>query len=252
MTDCILSATNLTRSFGGLVAVNDVSFRVERHEVFGIVGPNGAGKSTLFDLIAGVRRPSSGQIQAFGRRIEKLAVHERCWLGIGRTFQTSQMFPEHSVVESLMSVRAAAHRGVGGWLRPVGDPADDPKVAEMLEFTDLAGLEDALPAELTNLQQQKLAIGLALATGPQLLLLDEPSGGLIEAEVAELMRFIADIRGQGVTIVLIDHKMRLMMELSDRIMVMAAGRVIALGTPREVAADKHVQEAYLGHPAEPR
>lgn len=249
MKEWILSTENLSRSFGGLAAVDQVTFRVKRHEVFGIVGPNGAGKSTLFNLIAGVLPPSHGTIEAFGQRIDRLPTQKRCWMGIGRTFQASQMFPTHTIGESLLSAGSAKHRGISGWLRPVDLDSDREEMRALLPFIGLEGMEDALPSELTNLQQQKLAIGMALMTGPELLLLDEPSGGLIEAEVLELLAFIRRIRDRGITIVVIDHKMRLMMALSDRIMVMSAGKMIALDTPKNIANDITVQNAYLGRPA---
>lgn len=249
MTEWILSTENLSRSFGGLAAVDQVSFQVKKDEVFGIVGPNGAGKSTLFNLIAGVLPPSHGKIEAFGHRIDRMPTQKRCWLGIGRTFQAAQMFPTHTIGESLLSAGSAKHRGVAGWLRPVDLKSDRQEMLEFLGFIGLAGMEDLLPSELTNLQQQKLAIGMALITDPQLLLLDEPSGGLIEAEVLELLAFIKSIRDRGITIVVIDHKMRLMMNLSDRIMVMSAGKMIALDVPKKIASDVNVQNAYLGRPA---
>ncbi|UUZ62640.1 ATP-binding cassette domain-containing protein [Polaromonas sp. P1-6] len=230
------------------MAVDRITFDVQEHEVFGIVGPNGAGKSTLFNLIAGVIPPSSGRIEAFGQRIDHLSAHKRCWLGVGRTFQAAQLFPTHTVETGLLSAGAAGHRGFTGWLRPEQSGTDLATVGEMMRFIGLAGAHDLLPSQLTNLQQQKLAIGMALATGARLLLLDEPSGGLIEAEVFELLAFIRQIRDRGITVVVIDHKMRLMMELCDRIMVMSAGQEIALGTPKEITANERVQDAYLGRP----
>ena len=248
MSQPILAVDRISRSFGGLVAVDQITFEVRTHEVFGIVGPNGAGKSTLFNLIAGVMPPSAGRIEAFGQRIDHLPAHKRCWLGVGRTFQAAQLFSTHTVEAGLLSAGAAGRRGFSGWLRPERSAADRAAASELMRFIDLSGARDLLPAQLTNLQQQKLAIGMALATGARLLLLDEPSGGLIEAEVLELLAFIRRIRERGVTVVVIDHKMRLMMALCDRIMVMSAGQEIALGAPREIAALEHVQDAYLGRP----
>ncbi len=248
MTEPVLSADQVYRAFGGLVAVGGITFDVQENEVFGIVGPNGAGKSTLFNLIAGVLPPSSGKIEAFGQRIDHLPAHKRCWLGIGRTFQAAQLFGTHTVQEGLLSAGSAGHRGIGGWLRPARTDADRAKISGLLEFIGLEHAQDAHASELTNLQQQKLAIGMALGTGARLLLLDEPTGGLIEAEVLELLGFIKEIRNRRITIVVIDHKMRFMMELCDRIMVMTAGQEIALGVPTDIAANPRVQEAYLGRP----
>jgi ABC-type branched-subunit amino acid transport system ATPase component len=248
MTGCVLSTDQIGRSFGGLTAVDQISFDVKENEVFGIVGPNGAGKSTLFNLIAGVLPPSSGRITAFGRRIDRLSAHRRCWLGIARTFQAAQLFATHTVEQSLLSAASAQHRGLCGWLRSAHLDADRTAIQELIGFIGLEALRNKKPSELTNLQQQKLAIGMALATGGRLLLLDEPSGGLIETEVLELMAFIRQIRDSGATVVVIDHKMRLMMELCDRIMVMSAGKKIALGVPKDIASDESVQDAYLGRP----
>ncbi len=246
MSQSILSGAQITRSFGGLLAVDQITFDVAPHEIFGIVGPNGAGKSTLFNVIAGVMPPTSGRIEAFGRRIDQLPAHKRCWLGLGRTFQAAQLFSTHTVESGLLSANAAGHRGFAGWLRPERSEAGRAAVATMLPFLGLTEARNLRPSELTNLQQQKLAIGMTLATGAQLLLLDEPSGGLIEAEVFELLSFIRKIRDRGITVVVIDHKMRLMMEVCDRIMVMSAGKEIALGTPAEISSNKDVQDAYLG------
>jgi branched-chain amino acid transport system ATP-binding protein len=245
----LLETKHLRREFGGLVAVKDVTMSVEEGMIFGIVGPNGAGKTTLFNLIAGTIRPTSGQLVLFGERAERLPTHRRSWLGLGRTFQSAQLFSTHTVAASLWSVRGAAKRGPSGWLGTHRGPADREAVDELLDLLGLTDVAGALPSELTNLQQQKLAIGMALATDARLLLLDEPSGGLIDTEVTELLGFIGRLRDRGRTVVVIDHKMRLMMQLCDQIMVMTAGEELMVGTPAEVAADTAVQNAYLGRKA---
>ena len=249
MDDVVLSSTGLTRTFGGLVAVDDVTFEVRRGEIFGVIGPNGAGKSTLFNAIAGVVPPSAGQVSMNGRRIDRLPTHKRSWLGLGRTFQAAQSFPTQTVMESLLSARTARRRGISGWLRSAS-PRDDVEVAQdIAAFVGLAPVAQKRPAELTNLEQQKLAIAMSLATECSVLLLDEPSSGLIESEVSELMTFIRKIRDSGITLVVIDHKMRLMMQICDRIMVMASGRQITVGTPAEIAAHEDVIDVYLGRPS---
>jgi branched-chain amino acid transport system ATP-binding protein len=221
---------------------------VARGEIFGIIGPNGAGKSTLFNVIAGVVPPTSGAVMFEGRRVDRLRPHQRSWLGLGRTFQAAQAFATHTVCESLLSARTSRHRGVSGWLRS-SRPSDDLEVVrDVAAFVGLSERLDQRPHELTNLERQKLAIGMALATECTTLLLDEPSGGLIEAEVTELVDFIGRVRASGVTLVVIDHKMRMMMGLCDRIMVMATGRMIAMGTPEEIAAHEEVIDTYLGRP----
>jgi len=247
----ILSVQSLTKKFGGLVAVNDITLSIQEGEIYGIVGPNGAGKTTLFNLIAGNIKPSGGTIEAFGLRVDRLLAHKRSWLGLGRTFHSAQLFHTHTVTASLLSARTAGRRGVKGWLATGRSAADLQATAELLEFLGLAHTAHRLPSELTNLEQQQLAIGMAMATGAKLLLLDEPSGGLIDNEVLDLMAFIGRIRDRGITIVMIDHKMRLMMQLCDRIMVMTTGTQLAEGSPQEIATDERVQDAYLGRVKRP-
>lgn len=248
MSNEVLSTRAVTRRFGGLVAVDAISIDVNPNEIYGIVGPNGAGKSTLFNLIAGVLPPSSGRIEALGQRIDKMPPYRRTWLGIGRTFQTTQAFPTMGVEEALLSSISGGHHGIAGWLRSAHRAVDRERARQIMQVVGLTDKETVPPSGLTTLELQRLGIGLALATGAQLLLLDEPSGGLVISEVSELSELIQAIRGTGITVVVIDHKMRLMMQLCDRIMVMSAGKQIALGTPKAVAMDTAVQEAYLGKP----
>lgn len=248
MSDTILSTHAVTRRFGGLVAVDAISIEVNPNEIYGIVGPNGAGKSTLFNLIAGVMPPSSGRIEALGRRIDRMAPHRRAWLGIGRTFQTTQAFPTMGVEEALLSSISGTHRGIAGWLQSARRSADRDHARQIMNTVGLIGKETVAPSGLTTLELQRLGIGLALATDAKVLLLDEPSGGLVMSEVSQLSGLIKEIRDTGITVVVIDHKMRLMMQLCDRIMVMSAGAQIALGTPKVIAMDTAVQEAYLGKP----
>lgn len=248
MSTAILSTQEVTRRFGGLVAVDSISIDVQPAEIYGIVGPNGAGKSTLFNLIAGVISPSSGRIDVLGKRVDKMAPYRRSWLGIGRTFQTSQAFPTMGVEDALLCSISGSHRGLRGWLRGAHNSADIERAHKIIDTVGLQGRSAVTPAGLTNLEQQRLGIGLALSTGAQVLLLDEPSGGLVMSEVMELKDLIQSIRATGVTVVVIDHKMRLMMQLCDRIMVMSAGKQIAVGQPREIASNVAVQQAYLGTP----
>jgi branched-chain amino acid transport system ATP-binding protein len=245
----VLETRHLRREFGGLTAVSDVTMSVDEGEIYGIVGPNGAGKTTLFNLVAGTIRPTSGQLTLFGTRADRLPMHRRSWLGLGRTFQAAQLFGTHTVAQGLRTARGSARRGMGGWLAPRDTDEDRRALAELLELTGLTDVADSLPSGLTNVQQQQLAIGMAVATGARLLLLDEPSGGLIESEVGQLLDFIKGLRDRGHTIVVIDHKMRLMMHLCDRIMVMTAGEELAVGTPHEIASNPEVQDAYLGRKA---
>lgn len=248
MSDPILSTQAVTRRFGGLTAVDAISIEVNSNEIYGIVGPNGAGKSTLFNLIAGVIPPSSGRIEVLGRRIDRMAPHRRAWLGIGRTFQTTQAFPTMGVEESVLSSISGTYTGIAGWFHSARRPADRDHARKIMNSVGLTGKETVAPSGLTTLELQRLGIGLALATNAKVMLLDEPSGGLVMSEVSQLSQLIRDIRDTGITVVVIDHKMRLMMQLCDRIMVMSAGSQIALGTPKEVAMDASVQQAYLGKP----
>ncbi len=241
-----LTLRDVDRRFGGLKAVDSVSMTVSEGEIFGIIGPNGAGKTTLFNLISGNVSTMSGAIELYGRRIERMPVHRRARLGLGRTFQTSQLFAGVTVHENLEIAEVSSRRGVGGWL---GSPTARRTVeAERvdLEAWDLADKGERLAGELTLFEQQRLALAMTLAAGARVLLLDEPSGGLVESEVHQLMELIRGIRDRGVTVLVIDHKMRLMMQLCDRIMVMALGAVITTGDPTEIAADARVRELYFG------
>lgn len=242
----ILETRRLSRRFGGLLAVDDVSFGVAENELFGVVGPNGAGKSTLFNLLAGKVTPSTGEIIANGIRVERKRPHWRCRHGIARTFQLAQSFPNVTVGENVAMARAAAS-GVVGMLRgAAGGKGERQFRAELLERFALSGQAFRVANELTVFEQQRLALCLAVATGPSVLLLDEPSGGLIESEVRELQQIISGIRLSGTTVLIIDHKMSLIMSLCDRVLVMSSGRALALGTPAEVQANPEVRRSYLG------
>lgn len=244
----VLETSGLSRHFGGLIAVDSVDLAVHRGEIFGIIGPNGAGKSTLFNLVAGVVPPSAGTVTLLGTRVDKMRIHQRCDLGLGRTFQEAQAFESHTVLDCLLSAGAARNKGLSGWIGRVDDAGSLDRATELLDRLGLTDRAAFHPDELTNLEQQKLAIGMAVATGCEVLLLDEPSGGLIEAEVTEIADFIVSLRERGLTVVVIDHKMRLMMALCDRIMVMAEGAVVTVGTPREVREHEDVINVYLGRP----
>ena len=239
-----LAVNGLSRSFGGVVAVDDVSFQVPEGEIFGVIGPNGAGKTTLFNLVSGIVPSQQGRIEFFGRRIEKLQAHRRASLGLGRTFQTSQLFGELSVRQNYQVAVVGGRRGLASWFEPPS--ARDGDRVDGLKAWGLLALADRPAGELSLFDQQRLAIAMALADGARALLLDEPSGGLVEREVLQLLDLIREIRGQGITVLVVDHKMRLMMQLCDRIMVMALGAEVMTGSPDEVAADARVHELYFG------
>lgn len=238
MTD-VLTVRGLSRHFGGVRAVDNVSLTVSEQEIFGIIGPNGAGKSTLFSLIAGSDRASTGTVEAFGRRIDRMPPFRRSRLGLGRTFQNSQIFGESSILDNLAIAGIPHEHRLKN--RSIKDQA----------FRALAqvGLNDDHARQTTSLplfDQQRLSIAMALMGAPSILLLDEPSGGLVEQEVAVLGQLLDRIRQTGVTVVVIDHKMKLMTSLCDRILAMATGRVLFEGTPQQVVDDPGVRTAYLG------
>ena len=232
----ILKASHLTKKFGELVAVNDLSFEVTRGQIFGIAGPNGAGKSTVYNLITGFY-PYEGDITLEGRNISGLAPYRIAGLGISRTFQIPQTFPSLSVESSI---------GVGSRFGDSGgyDPA---YVEEIIRFVDLHDHRHQLTGRLSLLDKKKLMIGAALATRPKILLLDEPMAGSNATEIKSLMNLIRAINGElGVTIIIIEHFMKVLTELTEKLLIIEAGTEIAFGDPKTVTSDPRVCECYLG------
>jgi len=228
----ILELAKVTKSFGGLVAVNDVSFQVNQGEIFGLIGPNGAGKTTILNLITGFMRPTKGKIVFDGHDITGMPPHRVNRLGIGRTFQIDSILNSFCVRSSVAI--AAKHN-------------NDEQISQLLSEM---GLRDCLEEKAGNLphgHQKRLTIAMALATNPKVLLLDEPLGGMSAEELSNTSRLIKEIREKrGLTIILIEHNVRAVMKLCDRIAVLNFGQKIAEGTPDEVRQNEEVIKAYLG------
>ncbi|MEW2176020.1 branched-chain amino acid ABC transporter ATP-binding protein/permease [Streptomyces sp. NPDC005406] len=250
-----LEISHVTKRFGALTALNDVTLTVEQGEIRGIVGPNGSGKTTLFNVISGLYRPSEGQVAGVGRDIGRARPYQLSLAGMARTFQNLRLFAQMTVRENILVVldrsRTRAVWQYAVW--PVGVLADERRLQaeadHILEEYGLTAFADAQPQSLPYGIQRRIEIARAMAGRPRLLLLDEPAAGLNGEEVGQLSAIVRSIRDQGVTVVLIEHNMGLVMSLCERITVLATGTVIAEGTPAEVAATPEVVEAYLGDSA---
>ncbi|MCG8478738.1 MAG: ABC transporter ATP-binding protein [Spirochaetales bacterium] len=251
----MLRVTGLCKAFGGLVAVHDIDLAVERGTIHAVIGPNGAGKTTFFNALTALIPPDSGEIVFNGRRIDGLATHRIAALGIGRTFQNIRLFPYLSVLENVkVGAHILAHHTLlDAVLRSGRFRREEREIHEFaLALLDRVGLADKRDAYARNLpygEQRKLEISRALASKPSLLLLDEPAAGMNNAETAALDEFIRSLKAEGYTILLIEHDMKLVMSIADRITVIDHGEKISEGVAREVQADERVIEAYLGRRA---
>lgn len=233
----LLEVEGLAKHFGGVQAVRDLSFQVREGEILGVIGPNGSGKTTTFHLITGFHRPDRGLVRFNGEEITGLPPYAVCARGLCRTFQVAKPFPNISVHRNVL-MGALLHRP---------DPADAARrVDEVLRSVGLETHADMAAGSLTTIDQRRLEVARALATEPKLLLLDETMAGLNPTEADEAMRLIRDLRAQGLTVVVVEHVMRAVMSLSDRLVVLNQGTKIAEGPPREVVADPLVVQAYLG------
>ncbi len=250
----LLELDHVTMQFGGLTALNDVSFHIQTGEILGLIGPNGAGKTTCFNVMTGVYQATHGEVRFQGSKLAKLDRHKITRLGIARTFQNIRLFPEMTALENVI-VGCEAHSKtsvVGAMLHLPKQQREEKqfraRAMELLTFMGIADRADDAAKNLPYGYQRRLEISRALATQPSLLCLDEPAAGFNPAEKLELMGLIRTIRDQGYTVLLIEHDMNLVMGVTDRIVVLDFGKKIAEGSPTEVRANSAVIAAYLGEP----
>jgi branched-chain amino acid transport system ATP-binding protein len=247
-TNLLLETRNLRKIFGGLVAVDDVSIGIYEHSLHSIIGPNGAGKTTLFNMISGVLPPTRGNVIFKGREITHLPTYRIAHQGIGRSFQITNIFPNLTVLESIRLSSQAMGKDNFRLLKSVNHFKKYVQAAEeIIALVGLEGKESSLALSLSHGEKRKLEIGIMLASHPDLLLFDEPTAGMSSDQVPELLAIIQKIRSlSGKTIVLVEHRMDMVMSISDRITVMHLGNILAEGTPEEIANNQAVQDAYLG------
>ncbi len=248
MDNVILETRDLRKSFGGLVAVDGVSIQIERGSTHSIIGPNGAGKTTFFNLLTGRYKPTGGSVHFKGEDITHLPVYQRAHRGIGRSFQITNIFPNLTVLENVrLAVQALQRINFRFWRRAESFADCTRKAQEVLGLLGLEAMAQTPANLLPHGGKRKLELAILLAADTELLLLDEPTAGMASEQVPELMQIIAGISARGdKTIVMVEHNMNVVMGISDRITVMATGRVLTEGTPAEIAADKTVQSVYLG------
>ncbi|HUN46756.1 MAG TPA: ABC transporter ATP-binding protein [Stellaceae bacterium] len=247
----LLEVRNVTKTFGSLVAVSNVSLQVPAGELHAVIGPNGAGKTTFFNLISGFFAPSRGEIVFDGGDVTRLSASRRVELGMARTFQITEIFPELSVRENVrIAAEVAAGYRLRAWLSRRETAALDGQVDEILSLAALTPKAGRLVGELSHGDQRAAEIAMSLALKPRLLLLDEPTAGMGDQETYEITALIRRLhRDSKYTIVLIEHDMRVVFHLADRITVLDHGSLLAAGTPKEIAANEAVQAAYLGQAA---
>jgi len=241
----IFECDNVTKAYGGLQAVKDLTFAVDEGEVFAIVGPNGAGKTTLFDSISGISPATRGSIRFDQREIHKMRPDAICRLGISRTFQTTTAFDTQTVLSNALLGSVLGRTGNGNPTLNFSDDAIEAAL-DALEFCELLDKQDWLTANLPVAERKRLMLATALATKPRLLLLDEPVGGLNRAERDEMVKWVRKVNQTGITVLLIEHVMKAVQALADRMLVLHHGQKIAEGAPNQVLRDERVIEVYLG------
>jgi branched-chain amino acid transport system ATP-binding protein len=248
----MLEIDSLSKRFGGLVAVDNVSTRIEKGKINAIIGPNGAGKTTFFNLISGTHLPTAGRIVFDGEDVTKLGADRMARLGVARTFQSTALFDRASVLDNLIvGHRLRTRSGLWDVLLNTRRLQHEERICrdkarEALDFVGLSAVADRLAGDISQEERKRVAVALALATEPSLMLLDEPAGGVNPEETEGLAELIRKLVGHGVTVCLVEHKMNMIMKLADRIMVLNYGRKIAEGTPAEIRANPAVIDAYLG------
>lgn len=238
LSPLLLSVSNLTKRFGGLVAVNSLTFKLEEGELLGLIGPNGAGKTTLFNLISGFEKPTEGAIMFKGKRIDGLPPHEITKLGISRTFQIPQPFMNMRVLQNLL---IASMYGAG-----LSMERAQAEAKEILRSVGLADKESLLTKDLTMVELRKLELARALCNRPRLLLVDEAAAGLAPKDISKILDILKKIHENGVTIIVVEHVLSVIMKMAERVMVMHQGRKLAEGKPLEIIKTPEVIEAYLG------